>query len=254
MKYAMIAWMCATSLASAPHSLFARQNQPPATPDRWESLIDFGFNGAIGNNQFVILSSGFRLKHLQKDQFGLEWSGVFRYGESEGDVIARNARMALSFDLGPKARWSPFLYGDIEYDRFRKLDLRSSAGFGLNCNLVRTSEAPVSLSAAILHNYENYTEPRSTGGLMHKSDARFSARARSQKNLAAGLRLENTSWYRSVWDHAGDYNLESITKFSVRLSRVVGMSLSHTYRRDSTPLPGVKTDDQIFLAGLTLSL
>ncbi|MGH7504477.1 MAG: hypothetical protein ACRELX_02450, partial [Longimicrobiales bacterium] len=69
------------------------QEVAPATtdtlPDRWDAALDFGFNGSTGNTSLIVLTTGFRIKHLRTDRYELEWSVAFRYGESEDAVVAR---------------------------------------------------------------------------------------------------------------------------------------------------------------------
>src|SRR5690606_16319696 len=88
--------------ASAP----ARQQEEP---DRWAAALDLGFASSSGNSDLTSLTTGVRLKHLQTRLFKLEWSVTFRYGESQGTVVARNLQSKLDFDVGPAARVSPFV-------------------------------------------------------------------------------------------------------------------------------------------------
>jgi putative salt-induced outer membrane protein YdiY len=236
----------------------ARAQTPPAQaeapPDRWGIALDLGFNGAKGNNSFAILTSGLRVKRLETTAYELEWSTTFRYGESEGDVIARNLKTGLTFDLHPKDVISPFVFVDAERDAFRKLDVRTNAGAGVKYILTRSETGELSISGAALHDYENFTQPAGDSALMSRSNARWSGRGKASKQFANGLRFENTSWYKPVWDDGGDYNIDTLTKVSVKLSSRIGLNISWNYRRDSTPPPNVKPDDQTFQAGVTVEL
>lgn len=222
--------------------------------DRWRVALDLGFNGAKGNNSFAILTTGLRVKRLETESFELEWSTMFRYGESEGDVIARNLKTGLTFDLHPKDLFSPFAFVDAERDAFRKLDVRTNAGAGVKYIIARSEAGELSISAAALHDYENFTQPAGDSALMSRSNARWSLRGKASREFSSGLRFENTSWYKPVWDDGGDYNIDTLTKVSVRLSSKIGLNLSWNYRRDSTPPPNVKPDDQTFQAGVTIEL
>jgi putative salt-induced outer membrane protein YdiY len=236
----------------------ARAQTPPAqqeeVPDRWGIALDLGFNGAKGNNSFAILTTGLRVKRLETASYELEWSTMFRYGESDGDVIARNIKTGLTFDLHPEDLISPFVFADAERDAFRKLDVRTNAGAGVKYILTRSETGELSISGAALHDYENFTQPAGDSALMSRSNARWSVRGKASKQFSNGLRFENTSWYKPVWDDGSDYNIDTLTKVSVRLSSRIGLNVSWNYRRDSTPPPNVKPDDQTFQAGVTIEL
>jgi len=224
------------------------------TPDRWDAAIEFGFNGSTGNTRLTVLTTGFRVKHLETDRYELEWSAAFRYGESDDEVIARSFESGLGWDLWPEAAWSPFAFATLERDAFRRIDLRSNAGVGAKRTFVREENAEVSLSAAVLHDYENFTTPTDEDAVADRTNARWSIRARGHRQFENGLRFDHVTFYKPIWDDGTDYNIDSNTKVTILVSDRIGLNLSYTFRRDSTPPPDVERNDQIVQAGLTIQL
>lgn len=237
-----------------PMAGLAAEAQEEAPPDRWAAQLEFGFNGARGNTDLITLSTGFSLERVETDSFEFEWSTSYRYGENEDAVIARNLQSSLSFDLTPTGRWSPFLYVALERDPFKRLDLRTDGGAGAKYTLTRGDHGTASLSLALLHTYENFSSTDESPATATRSDARWSMRARATRRMHNGWQVENTTFYKPVYDELGDYDIDSVTKLSAILTTRLALTFSYLYRLDSTPPDGVGREDQILTAGLTIHL
>ncbi|MEO5511267.1 MAG: DUF481 domain-containing protein [Longimicrobiales bacterium] len=216
-------------------------------PDRWAAAVDLGFNAATGNTRLMLLTTGFRLRHRETDQFKLEWGVSLRYGESRGVVIARSVRTNLVFDLNPKSMWSPYAFATVERDPFRRLALRSNTGSGVTRTFYRETTGEMSVSGAALYSHEGFTIDTQPD----RDDARWSIETRGFQKIGGSVRVENAVSFKPVWDHSGDYNIQSLTKLSSKITQRLAMTLSHEYLKDSTPPSGVKREDQRVQAGLT---
>lgn len=225
---------------------------PDTASDRWAAALDLGFNGARGNTEIVTFATGFQLERLETRRFALEWNVGFRYGESEGHVVARNVQSSLNFDFYPSERWSPFVYVAAERDPFKRLDLRTDGGAGAKYTISDDDAASASLSLALLHRYENFSAEAGSLRPSTLNSARWSLRARAARRVRDGLRVENTTFYKPVYDRPGDYDLDSVTKLSVLLNSRLALAFSYLYRVDSTPPADVGREDQVLTAGLTV--
>lgn len=230
----------ATNLETSPDSM------------RWDFELDFGFSGAVGNSDYAVVTSGFKVEHLQTDSYEFGWRGSLRYGEGEEGVIARAMKGSFSFALAPASRWSPFVYTTVERDVFRRVAVRTNAGAGVNYDLVDEPGAAASLSATLLHDYKNFADPGGVSPLANETNARWSLRAESRRSLGGGAALDNTTWLKAVPGAPGDYDLDSTTKISVPLSEHVGLKVTYTLKRDSTPPPDVDENDQLLQVGVTV--
>lgn len=220
---------------------------PPKPPDRWAAALDFGFNAQTGNTRLMLLTTGFRVRHRETETYKLEWGVSFRYGESRGVVVARNVQSNLSFDFNPKSMWSPYAFATVERDPFRHLDLRSNTGSGVTHTFYRAATGELAVSLAALYSHEGFTVSTQPD----RDDARWNLQTRGSQKIGKSARIENTFFYKPVWNQRGDYNIQSTTRLSSRITQRLAMTLSHEYLKDSTPPQGVKQDDQRVQAGFT---
>lgn len=229
-------------------SAAAGQQQEPAPP-RWGTSLTFGFTSSSGNSDLMALNAGIRVRHLQTRRYKLDWTAAFRYGESQGEVVARNMQSKLDFDMGADARVAPFIFASGERDAFRRLDLRARTGSGVRYAFYRgeTGEASVRLAGQFSH--ERFTpeavqDPR--------SDAGWSMELKALQQLGDAVRFENSTMFDPILGDIADFTLELKSKVTSRISRRLALTLEHTYSYDSTPPPEVRTTDQRFQAGLTI--
>lgn len=231
------------------------QQGPPAaqraaaSQKRWAAGLDLGFSGSSGNSDFVSLTSGVRLRHLQTNVFRLDWSAGFRYGESRGTVAARHVQSKLDFDLGPGARIAPFISMSGERDPFRRIDLRGRGGTGIRLAVHKDDNGEASLRGGVLYTHERF---RPETGVSPRSDGLWSFKFTGNRQVGSAVRLENASSFDPTIGDFGDYNMEVTSKLSTRITRRLALTLSHTYAYDSTPVEGVQPTDQRFQTGLTL--
>ncbi|HEX2168065.1 MAG TPA: DUF481 domain-containing protein [Longimicrobiales bacterium] len=218
-------------------------------PDRWAAALDLGFASSSGNSDLTSLTTGVRLKHLQTKLFKLEWSINFRYGESQGTVVARNLKSQLDFDVGPAARVSPFVFASAERDAFRKLDLRARTGTGVKYTFYREDPGEASVRVAAQYSRENFTSAASRSS---QTDGAWSMEFEGSRELGDNVAIENTTTFAPVFDDFADHNLEVSSKVSSRITKHLALTLTHAYGYDSTPADGVGRTDQRFQAGLTI--
>lgn len=220
---------------------------PEQEPDRWAAALDLGFAGSSGNSDLTSLTTGVRLRHLETRSYKLEWSVAFTYGESRGEVVARNLQSKLDFDVGPAATISPFVFASAERDPFRRLDLRTRTGSGVKYTFYDEDPGEASLRLAAQYSRENFTgseDPRMDGG--------WSIEFSGNRELGESMKVENSTTFDPLFDNFGDYNVEARSVVSSRILSRLALTLSHTYSFDSTPAPDVGRTDQRVQAGLTI--
>lgn len=230
----------------------AEDSASRADSSRWDFEFDFGFSGALGNSEYAIFTSGVKVEHQRSDQYAFAWTGAMRYGEGDEGVIARAFKSRLSFALEPESRWSPFVYTDVERDVFRRLAVRTNVGAGIKYNLVVDQKGSVALSATLAHDYKNFADPAGVAGLPTETNGLWSLRARGSRSLGGGADIDNTTWLKAMPGAPGDYDLDSTTKLSVPLSEHIGLKITYTLRRDSTPPPDIDKNDQLLQVGVTV--
>lgn len=237
-----------------PSTAAARQAgaQPEPAAKRWEARVDFGLTAASGNQELTVLTSGVRLTHLRTESMEFELTGQARYGRSEGTEVARNVRGGLRVDLQPQAVWSPFLFMTAERDPFRRLDLRANGGAGVKRVLTNTGQSNLSLSVAALYSHQQLRSEPDLPAEPREQMARWSWRLKGRHDLESGVRLEGVVFYQPVWDRAADYLLDADAAVRVRLSERLGLNVTYTYNRDSTPPTDVRPDDHLLQVGFSV--
>jgi putative salt-induced outer membrane protein YdiY len=243
----MSALVLALLLQTAPPVPASKPAAPP--PDRWATAVDLGFASSSGNSDLTSLTTGIRLRHLQTRNFKFEWGITFRYGESEGRVVARNLQSKLDFDVGPGARVAPFVFASAERDPFRKLDLRAKTGSGVKYTVYQEANGEATLRVAAQYSRENYTE---SANHAPDTDGGWSMQLNAARALGTALRIENATSWDPVFDDFGDHTLEARSKLSSKVSKRLALTLNHVYSYDSTPAANVGRTDQRFQAGLTI--
>src|SRR5690606_14777723 len=79
----------------APAAEADTEAEPP--PDLWSFAAEFSFTDQSGNKTLRLLTGGLKFSHRDKKAFELDGNLQSRYGQSEGEVVARNYFANLNF-------------------------------------------------------------------------------------------------------------------------------------------------------------
>jgi hypothetical protein len=228
--------------------------QGTQTPGSWAIASELGLNAARGNSSYTMLSTGLRFTHLDKNQFEFESASALTYGESNNAVIARRLLTSVKGDFHPRATWSPFVFGSVERDRIRRLDLLGNAGAGLKYTFFRDSAGAASFSLAGLYSYKNVVPVVAAVDTdATQKVARVSFRPKVVQKYRSGFSVEQTTFWQPAVNDFGDYMVDAATRLGYSPNKISTLFAQHTYRFDSRPPTGIGREDQLFLAGLKLS-
>jgi hypothetical protein len=213
--------------------------------DSWKGRVAVGLDASGGNTSLVIFRVDFGLAYLRTDRAEFDFSGAWRYGESQGNVIERQVRGSLKLDLQPQADWTPFIYTNAFRDPVRRrLDLRMETGGGLKHTFSRWADGKASLSAAAVWAMENYTRVPDQPDGPDNNEGRISWRSKVAHAFAGGrASVEQVSFYQPVWSDWGDYLFVAETELETRVVGSLSLLVRHEYLYDSTPVEGVRRDD-----------
>ena len=113
--------VAATVLAASAAPVMA---QPPAAapappPPDWTGSVNFGLALTVGNNDTVNANGGFEVKYDPKKKNVFKTSGLFLYGETEGEKTAEQYVLTFRDEYALNTR--TFVFGDVRYlhDRFK---------------------------------------------------------------------------------------------------------------------------------------
>jgi hypothetical protein len=205
-----------------------------------------------GNRTLRILTGGLTVSHLQREDLRFDASARTRYGESQGEVVARNHFASLAMDVRPAARWTPFVYGDGEHDAMRRIRFRASGGAGAKHTLIRDRDADTeaSISLALLYEHERRIPSLEEPAPADRKLARWSLRVRGRRPLGAGATLQHVTFWQPAFEEMADYLLRSETGARVMLTRTLAFTTAYELRRTALPPIGVHPDDRLLRVGL----
>ena len=237
------------ALLSSPAGVTAQEAESEE-PDLWKLLVDATYSGSAGNQNLSFFDGGVRVTRLEPEAVEFELNARGRTGSDDGERVAESYMASLKADAFPDERWSPFVFGSAERDRFKELDLRTNAGGGVKYTFLRAEDTEVSLSLALLHSREDLR----LAALPTQTDGRMSLRFKGAHELREGVRVENVTFYQPVWDVFDDYVAQSESILAVQVLSMLAVTASYVYQRDSTPPPDVEPDDHHLKIGIQLQL
>lgn len=230
----------------------ADDSAPTEKVDRWAAAAELSMTAASGNQEMTVVATSFTLRHLRQELFDFQLKLQARYGSSRGEQVVENYQGTFNFDIGPRHRWSPFIYSTAEHDPFKRLDIRVNSGAGAKYRLYRTEDrGEASLSLAMLHSYEALSSGTATPT---KNTARWSVRLTGTRKLRDGVTLSSEALYEPVVDDVGDYLLTFDAGLKVLVTQHIALSVTHEYNQDTTPAEGVGEIDRLLKAGIIIEL
>lgn len=241
-------------LLAVPGSALAAQDADEEA-DRFKTTLDLAFTNASGNQSVTLLTSDLGFTHLQPERYELESGAAVRFGKTDGEKVTENYKGQVDFALTPDERWSPFLFGEVEHDPFKRLDIRSNTGAGARYRFWQTERGEGSLSGAVLYSYENFEpDPEVADSLFDESqsNARLSWRLKGEQQVTETTTLEHVTFYQPVYDAWDDYLLSVTNTARVRVTSAVALVVSYLYERNSTPPLGVGRDDRLLTTGISI--
>jgi hypothetical protein len=230
----------------------ARAQAAVPPPPRWSVGGELGLNAARGNSSYTMLTTGLRVTHLNRGQFELDWAGALAYGESDGNVIARRMTTTLKGDFHPAATWSPFVFGSVERDRIRRIDLLANAGLGAKYAFFRNKAGAASLSAAGVYARKDILSGAATTPEPAQRTIRLSLRPKVAQKYANGFSFEQTTFWQPDVENTADYTIDASTRLGYSPTKTTTLFTQYTYRVDSRPPAGIKREDQLMVAGVKL--
>ena len=110
---------------------------PPAPPPPdWTGSVNFGMALTVGNNDTVNANGVYEVKYDPKKKNVFKTSGLFLYGETEGETTAEQYVLTFRDEYAINAR--VFVFGDFRYlhDRFKGISYMVAPTGGIGYKLV----------------------------------------------------------------------------------------------------------------------
>jgi hypothetical protein len=209
-------------------------------------------NGSLLFGETEQRSFGARTTLARADSI-LEFNGSLQvlYGEASladgGRAVVKRLWLgAVTADWRPHAIWSPFLLATAETSLEKRIASRYNVGVGVKYTALRTEQAELSLSAALL----DERVLRIGSEAVSTRLTRWSTRARARYAFDDRTRLTHVTFWRPSATAFNRFIVQSSTELSLGLTRRTAVSLTFLDNYDSEAVGrGARTynDGQLLL-------
>ena len=166
------------------------------------------------------------------------------YGTSRGLTLARksfeHARLRIELD----ARWRWEVFGQHEYDQFRRLSLRALLGTGPALQLIDSAPLALLAGAAYLFEYEQLdTRLGAIDAGLRATAHRASIYLTGHEELRDGVTIVETIYVQPRLDHPGDLRVLGELAVQTRITARIALKDSLVVAYDHTPPDRVQRYD-----------
>jgi hypothetical protein len=223
-------------------------------PDLWSFAAEFSFTDQSGNKSLRLLTGGLKFAHRDKKAFELDGNLQSRYGQSEGEVVARNYFGNLNFSPYKASRISPSFSVKAERDPFKRLDLRFVGSAGAKITPYRANRGNGEMSVFLMTSYEfqNLQTAPDDDAPEFSHVPRWNLEMRGTQKLNSSVTAHVQSSYEPSWGELANYLLRSQTGMKVLLTESLALSLEYQFNRTNEPPEGVAPDDRLFKTGVII--
>jgi hypothetical protein len=225
--------------------------EPP--PDRWTFAAEMSFTDQSGNKSLRLLTGGLKFSHRDKNAFELDGSLQSRYGQSDGEVVARNYFGTVNFSPYKQSRLAPSFSMKAERDPFKRLDVRFVSSAGAKLTPYRKDKAG-ELSLFLMTSYEFQNLQTQVGDDAEEFThvPRWTMEMRGNQKLNSSVTANVQSSYEPSWGEMANYLLRSQTGLKVLLTEDLALSVEYQFNRTNQPPEGVAPDDRLFKTGIII--
>ncbi len=196
-----------------------------------------------GNNPIVDLGGSGNLLVRRGPIVGLALARG-AYGKSRGLTLTKKSFEHVRFRAELDCRWRWELFGQHEYDQFRRLSLRALVGTGPAFQILDDKEVGVLAGAAYLYETERLDTRAGTLDAGRRSTAhRASVYVTGHENLSASVTIVETVYVQPRLDAASDLRILGELSVITKLSSRIALKDSFNLAYDATPPDGVRTYD-----------
>lgn len=232
----------------------APQPPPPPPPDLWTFAAELSYTDQTGNKTLRLLTGGLKFSHREKKSFELDGSIQSRYGQSEGEVVARNYFANMNFSPYKDGRVTPSFSMKAERDPFKRLDVRFVGSAGVKATPYRANQGAGEVSLLLMTSYEFQNlrvDPADTSEEFSHVP-RWTMEMRGNRRLNSSVTAHVQSSYEPSWGELANYLLRSQTGLKVLLTERLALSLEYQFNRTNQPPEGVAPDDRLFKTGIII--
>jgi hypothetical protein len=205
--------------------------------------LDAKLNWRTGNNPIIDIGGAGSLLVRRGRLLGLVVARG-EYGFGRGLTLTEKTFEHLRARVFIDCRWRWEAFAQHEFDRFRRLSLRTLAGTGPALQLLGQPDATVTIGASYLIEYERLDRRDGTADAGERSvDHRGSVYATASETITPTVTMVETVYVQPRLDRPADLRVFGEISVQAKLSARVALRNSFTVAYDATPPEGVSRDD-----------
>jgi hypothetical protein len=222
-------------------------------PDLWTFAAEFSYTDQSGNKTLRLLTGGLKFSHRDRNTFELDGSLQSRYGQSEGEVVARNYFGSVNFSPYKRSRLTPSFSMKAERDPFKRLDVRFVGSAGAKLTPYRADKTgELSLFLMTSYEFQNLEDAVGDDSDEFTHVPRWTMEMRGNQKLNSSVTAHVQSSYEPSWGELANYLLRSQTGMKVLLTERLALSVEYQFNRTNQPPEGVAPDDRLFKTGIII--
>lgn len=210
----------------------------------WKGNADIGLILQQGNTEDSQFNLALRTKRTSEfDVFNIDLFAT--QGETNNTENANSAKIQTRFDLKHQKDLYYFLLSSLEYDKIKRIDLRSVLGLGFGWTYFDTAQRKLQFSFGLNSDKES-REDNTRNSLVTAllaSDFRFPVYGRS--HLVGSVNL-----YPDLKALGDNMRADSMLSYVAPITRDTNVKLSLTNKFQQTVLPGVEKLDTMLTTSL----
>jgi len=176
------------------------------------------------------------------------------YGESADVTLSRKAFAHVRGRYSIDCRWKWELFGQTEYDAFRRLTLRALVGTGPALQIVETKTVGVLAGAAYLFEIEKLDEREGTIDAGDRTTAsRASVYVTGVEKLGSQVAISQTVYAQPRLDEPSDIRVLGELAVTSKLSKHIALTDAFTVAYDRSPPDQIKRFDSQLTIGLIVT-
>ena len=222
-------------------------------PDLWNFAAELSYTDQSGNKTLRLLTGGLKFSHRDKQRFELDGALQSRYGQSDGEVVARNYFGNLNFSPFKEAPLTPSFSLKAERDPFKRLDVRFVGSAGAKLTPYRgRGDGEMSLFLMSSYEFQNLQESAADEVDEFTHVPRWTMEMRGKQKVNSSVTAHLQSSYEPAWGELANYLLRSQTGMKVLLTEQLALSVEYQFNRTNRPPEGVAPDDRLFKTGIII--
>jgi hypothetical protein len=221
----------------------------PGLRDLWSGVLDTGISLSQGNADTTTFNFGVNAARTStRDKISVHMTAIYAKNSTAGiSLVTANAkRGGARYDINLAPKVFAFGLGDLENDKFQKLDLRLNLGGGMGWHARKNDRTAFDLFGGGSLNREYY----STG--FNRSSGEVVIGQEMIHALSKRISFREKSVFYPNLSETGEYRLNLDASAVTLLNTWLGWTITFSNRYVSNPLAGTKSNDLLLSTGLRM--